>query len=94
MCTCMSARNFLAMDDVDRIERYRAHAAELKIQHQRAAAHAESVCAELLAGDLLKSHGSQAYRNAFVDERDALEAYQKAVLNLADQLKLRGERTG
>jgi hypothetical protein len=58
--------------------------AELKVAYQQAVAHAESVGEQLHAGELPEPDGTLEYRNALKAERAALNAYQRAMLDLAE----------
>src|SRR5262249_16374599 len=72
---------FVAMDNFDPVERFRARVAESRAQYERAVANAELACTELVAGDLPELSGSLAYRTALISQLAALNAYQRAVLD-------------
>ena len=75
------------------MERHNRRIVQLKLEYEQTVASAERACGELLAGDLREADESRAYRNALVGERAAMDAYQKAVLGLAEVMLRGGLRT-
>ena len=72
------------VDSSELVEQFQARVTELWAECEQAVANADSICSQLVTGDLPEADGSLAYRNARIAKRTALRAYLSARIDLAD----------